>query len=83
MSDTQQAVASLTQNKLTEIEDAVINAFKPLINAQSVNSKSVDVQLLETEDFEDSLLLTASVTLKANIEAVDGFGHLCRSHYAY
>ena len=73
MSDTQQAVASLTQNKLTEIEGAVIKAFKPLINAQSVNSKSVNVLLLETEDYDDSLLLTASVTLKANIEAVDGF----------
>lgn len=74
MSDTQQAVASLTQNKLTEIEGAVIKAFKPLINAKSVSSKSIDVEVFEfTKEDDNSYSLTAIVHFNSEIEPVEGF----------
>lgn len=74
MSDTQQEVANLSQEKLAEIAAVVIKAFKPLINAKSVNSDSVAVNLFEIgSDTDDSEVVTASVILKSHIDKIDGF----------
>lgn len=52
-----------------QINEAVIKAFKPLINAKSVSNGSAFVTWFETDDHD----ITASVTLKSMMDSVDGF----------
>ena len=69
MSNSIEATAITCDSQLfNNIKEAVIKAFKPLVNAESVSNGSVAASWFDTDE-----AITASVIFKAPIEAVEGF----------